>query len=201
MSSLAHLLEALLIAGALLLIGAAVAFIGLRRYVRRRWHRVRSHVATREAMNGLSVLKAWRERLAARATPQELASGTATRARRRMWLAIEDAEAAVGHADTVDAPVAELPAVCRSLRRVGGELDRLLRLERRLPLAQGRPDPLRAQVAEVMQAARDVQMAALRAGSDATEPQLRSLVRDARDEVEIVAAALRRMRSVTPHQP
>jgi hypothetical protein len=118
-----------------------------------------------------------------------------------MWLAIEDAEAAVGHADTVDAPVAELPAVCRSLRRVGGELDRLLRLERRLPLAQGRPDPLRAQVAEVMQAARDVQMAALRAGSDATEPQLRSLVRDARDEVEIVAAALRRMRSVTPHQP
>ena len=47
-------------------------------------------------------------------------------------------------------------------------------------------------------AARDVQAAAVRAGSDATEPQVRSLVRHARDEVDIVSAALARMRSVGP---
>ena len=55
---------------------------------------------------------------------------------------------------------------------------------------------MRHQVAEVIGAARDVQAAALRAGSDATEPQVRSLVRHARDEVDIVSAALSRMRSI-----
>ena len=50
-----------------------------------------------------------------------------------MWVAVEDAEIAVAHAESRDAPVAELPSVCRSLRTVAGELDGLLRLERRLP--------------------------------------------------------------------
>ena len=50
-----------------------------------------------------------------------------------MWVAVEDAEIAVAHAESHDAPVAELPAVCRSLHGVAGELDGLLRLERRLP--------------------------------------------------------------------
>jgi len=51
-------------------------------------------------------------------------------------------------------------------------------------------------VADVIAAARDVQAAALHVGSDAAEPQLRSLVRQARDEVDIVSAALTRLRSV-----
>ena len=46
---------------------------------------------------------------------------------------------------------------------------------------------MRRQVAEVIGAARDVQAAAVRAGSDATEPQVRSLVRHASDEVDIVS--------------
>jgi len=41
-------------------------------------------------------------------------------------------------------------------------------------------------------------VAALRACSDANEPQIRSLVRQASDEVELVAAGLARMRSITP---
>ena len=49
---------------------------------------------------------------------------------------------------------------------------------------------VRRQVAELISAARDVQAAALQAGGDATEPQVRSLVRQAGDEVEIVSAAL-----------
>ena len=113
-----------------------------------------------------------------------------------MWVAVEDAEVAVAHADAHDAPVAELPAVCRSLRGVAGELDALLKLERRLPRGTGRPDSVRVEVAEVIGAARDVQAAALRAGGDATEPQVRALVRQARDEVDIVSTALSRMRSL-----
>jgi hypothetical protein len=115
-----------------------------------------------------------------------------------MWVAVEDAERAVAHADAHDAPVADLPAVCRSLRTVAGELDGLLRLERRLPSGSRRSDDVRGQVAELIGAARDVQAAALRAGSDAAAPQVGSLVRQARDELEIVSTALARLRSVAP---
>jgi hypothetical protein len=195
-SFLAHAFIVLIVGGGLLLVAGAVSFLAARRYLRRRWHRVRSHAATRGALTTWSYVADWRERVGARATPEELAGGTAARARRKMWSAIEDAEAAVRHADMIDAPVAELPAVCRSLRTVGGELEQLLRLERRIPMGAGRPGGVRAQVAELIRAGRDVQAAALRAGSDATEPQIRSLVRDAGDEVAIVAAALSRLRSI-----
>jgi hypothetical protein len=58
---------------------------------------------------------------------------------------------------------------------------------------------VRIQVAEVVRAARDVQSAALRASSDATAPQIHALVRAAREEIEIVGAALSRLRSVASH--
>ena len=157
-------------------------------------------MATRGVLATVALAAAGRERYMGRATPEELSRGGAARVRRRMWVAVEDAEVAVTHAGSHDAPVAELPAVCRSLRTVAGELEALLRLERRLPQAATRTDALRHQVAEVIGAAMDVQAAALRAGSDATEPQVRTLVRHARDEVDIVSAALSRMRSVAqPH--
>jgi len=196
----AHVLEFLLIAGLVVVLGLVAAFVIGRRYVRRHWRLVRGHVATRGLMATLAFLAAGRERYAGRATPEDLSRGATSRVRRRMWVAVEDAEVAVAHADSHDAPVADLPAVCRSLHAVAGELDGLLRLERRLPQGAARADAVRRQVAEVIGAARDVQAAALRAGSDATEPQVRSLVRHARDEVDIVAAALARMRSLAqPH--
>ena len=196
MSFAAHVLEFLVIAGLMTGLALAAAFLVARSYVRRHWRLVRGHVATRGLLATLSLLAAGRERYAARATPEELSRGTAARVRRRMWVAVEDAEAAVAHAESRDAPVAELPSVCRSLRTVAGELDGLLRLERRLPGGTGRPDAVRVQVTEVIGAARDVQAAALRAGSDATGPQVRALVRRASDEVEIVSAALTRLRSL-----
>jgi hypothetical protein len=195
----AHAFLFLAIVSGLLLLFAGVAFLMVRRLLRRRWHGVRNHVATRGLLTTMSVAAAWRERVGARTTPETASRGTAARARRRMWVAIEDAEAAVRHADATNAPVAELPAVCRSLREVAGQLDTLLRLERRLPLAApARPDAVRAQVADIITAARDVQSAALRACGDANEPQIRALVRDAGNEVQIVAAALARMRSISP---
>jgi hypothetical protein len=197
-SFLAHAIEFVVVAGAVTLLVAVTAFFLGRHFVRRRWRTVRAHVATRGVLASLSLLASWREWFGGRATRNDLSRGPVARVRRRMWMAVEDAEAAVQHADSVDAPIAELPAVCRSLRHAADELDALLRLERRLPAGAGRPEGVRTQVAEVIQASGDVQLAALRACSDATEPQIRSLVRDARDEVEIVAAALSRLRSVTP---
>jgi hypothetical protein len=194
-----HVLEFLAITGLVVIAGLVATYLVARRLVRRRWRAVQSHVVTRGALTTVSFVAAWRERVQGGRTVEELSRGTATRVRRRMWLAIDDADAAVRHADASEAPVAELPAVCRSLRSVATELDTLLRLERRLPVGVGRPDAVRVQVADVIHAAREVQTAALRACSDATEPQIRALVREARDEVEIVAAALARLRSVTPH--
>lgn len=125
--------------------------------------------------------------------------GSSARARRRLSVALRDAEEAVAHAQARHAPVGELPAVCRTLRRVGDELDDLLRLQGRLPARRQAIDGVRDQVRDVVDAAHDVQAAALRACSDASEPRIRALVRDVRDEVDIVAAGLARMRSVTPH--
>ena len=91
--------------------------------MRRHWRLLRGHVAVRGVLATLALLAAGRERYAGRATPEDLSRGAAARVRRRMWVAVEDAEIAVAHAESHDAPVAELPAVCRSLharrRRAG----------------------------------------------------------------------------------
>jgi hypothetical protein len=195
MTFLEHLLEFLLV---VTLFGAAVlavAFLVARSYVRRHWRVLRGHQITRALVSGLSFLSAGRERWLARATPEQLSQGTATRVRRRMLSAVEDAEIAVAHAASHDAPVAELPAVCRSLRSAAEELDGLLRHERRLPVG-ARPEAVRRQVADVIAAARDVQSAALGAGGDAAGTRIRSLVQQAGDEVEIVSAAVSRLRSL-----
>ncbi len=197
MTFVAQLLEFFLIAGLVVLVGLTAAFLVGRSYVRRHWRLLHGHVVVRGLLATLALLAAGRERYSGRATPHDLSRGAASRVRRRMWVAVEDAEIAVAHAESHDAPVAELPVVCRSLRGVAGELDGLLRLERRLPQGASRAD-VRRQVAEVIGAARDVQAAAVRAGSDATEPQVRSLVRHARDEVDIVSTALASMRAVAP---
>jgi hypothetical protein len=194
----AHVLEFLLVLGVVGVLALGAAFVLGRAYLRRHWRLVRGHVAFRGVLAGLAVAGAGRERYWARLTPHDLSRGSSARVRRRMWIAVEDAERAVAHADAHDAPVADLPAVCRSLHTVAGELDGLLRLERRLPSGSKRSDDVRGQVAEVIGAARDVQAAALRAGSDAAAPQVGSLVRQARDEVEIVSTALARLRSLAP---
>jgi hypothetical protein len=189
----------LVILGGVLAVAAVISFLVARRVIKRRWHGVRNHVATKGVLTTVSLLAAWRERAGARLTPESASHGTAARTRRRLWSAIEDAEAAVQHADASHAPVGELPAVCRSLRGVAGQLDTLLRLERRLPMqSAARPQGVRAQVADVIRAARDVQSAALHACSDANAPRITALIRDAGSEVEIVAAAVARMRAISP---
>jgi hypothetical protein len=191
---LAHVLEFLVIAGVVVAGGMVATFLVARSYIRRHWRLLHGHVLVRGLLAALALFGAGRERIAGRATPEDLSRGAASRVRRRLRVAVEDADIAVAHAESRDAPVAELPSVCRSLQRVADELDGLLKLERRLPPGASRAD-VRRQVAEVIGAARDVQAAAVRAGSDATEPQVRSLVRHASDEVEIVSTALASMRS------
>lgn len=196
MSFAAHALEFLLLAGLVGALVLAVGFLLARRYVRRRWNLVRGHPVTRGVLAAGAFVLDRRERAWARATPEELSSGSPAKVRRRMWVAVDDAEKAVTHASSHDAPVADLPSVCRSLRGLADELDGLLRLERRLPMGTPRTDGLRSQVAELISASRDVQAAALRAGSDAAEPEVRALVRRAAEEIDLASFGLARLRSV-----
>ena len=199
MTFVAHVVEFFLIAGVVVVGGVVATFFVARSYIRRHWRLLHGHVLVRGLLAALALFGAGRERVVGRATPEDLSRGAASRVRRRLRVAVEDADIAVAHAESRDAPVAELPSVCRSLQRVADELDGLLKLERRLPPGAS-PADVRRQVAEVIGAARDVQAAAVRAGSDATEPQVRSLVRHASDEVDIVSTALASMRSTArPH--
>jgi hypothetical protein len=200
MDFVVHVLEFLVIAGLVVGLALAVAFVLGRRYVRRRWNLVRRLPVTRGALAAGTWAIASRERAAAARTPAQLSAGSAARVRRRLWVAVEDAEHAVAHASAHDAPVAELPSVCRSLRGLATELDALLRHERRLGGAP-RTDGLRRQVAELIGASRDVQAAAIRAGSEATEPQVRALVRRASEEIDIASAGLARLRSMANPNP
>jgi hypothetical protein len=194
-SFLMHAVLALALLGLVVGVGFAAAAYLVRRRMRRTWERVQHHVVTRGVLAVPSVVEAWRDRFEGRVGPEAVRFGTAASSRRQMWIAIEDAERAVQHAATVDAPVGELPAVCRSLRGAGEDLDDLLRVARRLPMDRHRPDAVRGQVAGLIRAARDVQSVAVSACSEAAEPRLRSLVSDVRDEVQVVAAALSRLRS------
>ena len=119
-----HTLEFFVIAGLVVVLGLAAAFLLARRYVRRHW---RCCTGTWPSAACWPRWRSWppgRERYAGRATPEDLSRGAASRVRRRMWVAVEDAEIAVAHAESHDAPVAELPAVCRSLRGVAGRAGR-----------------------------------------------------------------------------
>jgi hypothetical protein len=196
---LLHAVVFMALAGVVAAVAVVVAAYVVRRRVRRTWGRVQRHVVTRGVMAAPSVMAAWRDRFEERATPEEASLGPPARARRYMWTAIEDAERAVQHAAAVDAPVAELPSICRSLRQGGEDLDYLLRVGQRLPADPRRPDPVRLQVGELIHAARNVQSAAVSACCEANEPRLRSLLRAAHDEVQIAGAARARMRSFTSH--
>jgi hypothetical protein len=193
-----HALAFVVLAVVITLAAATAAFLLARRMIRRRWRRLGGPEAARVALAGWSLVSAWRERSGARTTPEQMSAGPVTRVRRRMWNAVDHAQDAVRHADALDAPVGELPAVCRTLRSAATELDALLKIERRLPGDVERSGPVRRQVADLIRAAHDVQSVALQSCSDVTGTQIGSLVRDARDEVEIVAAALSRLRSLSP---
>ena len=203
MTFVAHVVEFLLIAG--LLVGGlalAVAFLVARSYVRRHWRLVRGHVATRGvAGHRWPSPSAGRERYAAAghargAEPGRGGPGAAShvgrrRGRRdrrrprrrrttRRWPSCRRSAARCAASPASSTRCCGWSAACRA--------------------ARAGPTRCGVQVAEVIGAARDVQAAALRAGGDATEPQVRALVRQARDEVDIVSTALSRMRSLAqPH--
>jgi hypothetical protein len=180
----------------------AVALTGcyfLWRNVRRRMRAFRSHGAVigAAALWESAASNRW-NRTAVPATAAEVAGWSSTRVRKELWRSVDRAATAVRTADSVGAPTAELPSLCRRLQAAATDIDKVLRVDPAAPV----PAALHAQVVEVMRAADDVQQAAVASAGEAGSQRIRELTEDAGNEVALLDAGLATLRStVLPQLP
>jgi hypothetical protein len=180
----------------------AVALTGcyfLWRNVRRRMRAFRSHGAVigAAALWESAASNRW-NRTAVPATAAEVAGWSSTRVRKELWRSVDRAATAVRTADSVGAPTAELPSLCRRLQAAATDIDKVLRVDPAAPV----PAALHAQVGEVMRAADDVQQAAVASAGEAGSQRIRELTEDAGNEVALLDAGLATLRStVLPQLP
>ena len=197
-SILPQLIVGLLLLILLLLLAAAVGLTLLVLWGRRKYRQVRNHVAGQTVAGAWSYVQSRRSPWASHFTWDDVHGWTPQRARREMWRAVDAAESAVGVAAQGGASVAELPSLCRRIRAVSSDVDRILRVEPAPRSGASDTSDLRRQVADVIDAAIDVQRAAVAAASDANAAKVSALTRDAGDELDCVAAGLSPRRA--PHR-
>ena len=157
---------------------------------RRRWRVWRNRAAARTLASAWALTSSLEVR---RLLAGDLSGLSSLRVSRRLWVAVDAAQQGVDHAEAAGASVGDLPALSRRLREVATDVDRVVRLD----AASGHPgrrvpDEVRHQVADVMTAARDIQVAAAAAVSDVAAPRARSLAADADQELRALAAGLER---------
>jgi len=169
------------------------------RSVRRRIRAFRSHGAVigATALWEAAASNRW-NRSGVPATPSDIAGWSSTRVRKELWRSVDRAAAAVRTADSVGAPTAELPSLCRRLEAAATDIDKLLRVDPAAPV----PPVLHTQVVEVMRAADDVQQAAVASAGEAGSQRVRELTEDAGNEMALLDAGLATLRStVLPQLP
>ncbi len=199
----ASILESLAL-GVVLVVGlvSIAALTGgylLWRYARRRLRALRSHGAVigATAVWEAAASNRW-NRTGVPTSATDVASWSSTRVRKELWCSVDRAGSAVRAADSVDAPTAELPALCRRLHAAATDIDRVLRVDPAAPV----PAALRDQVVEVMRAADDVQRAAVASAGEANGMRVRELSEDAGHELALLDAGLVTLRATgTPRLP
>jgi hypothetical protein len=167
------------------LTGAAVVVTWIR--LRRRWRALRSSTAVRTGVALLGLVRApglFRARGGPHSAPALL--------RVQLWQSVDGAVRAVQAAERTGGVVGDLPSLCRRLRAVAEDLDRLLVLADGLDPAAGAPGDLGRQVADAREAASSIRRAALVSAGDAASARMGPLADDARREVECVAAGVAR---------
>lgn len=182
---------------ALMLAGLVVTGFLLWRLVRRKWRAFHAHGAVIGATALWEATAVRRRRGGESTSPEEVGQWTPGRARKEMWRAVDRADAAVRAAADLSAPTAELPSVCRRLQAAAMDLDKVLRVEPAGLVAT----ELRTQVHDVMQAAGDVQRAAVAAASDANGQRVGELTRDADHEIQLLEAGLASAQAALPPRP
>ena len=187
----ASILESLAL-GVVLLVGmvSVVALTGaflLWRFARRRLRAFRTHGAVigATAVWEAAASNRW-NRSGVPASPADLSTWSSTRVRKELWRSVDRAATAVRAADSVGAPTAELPSLCRRLQAAATDIDKVLRVD---PAARV-PTALGEQVVEVMRAADDIQQAAVASAGEANGHRVRELTADAGDELTLLDAGL-----------
>jgi hypothetical protein len=164
----------------------------LWRSVRRRLRALRSHGAVigATAVWEAAASNRW-NRSGTPGTSSELRGWSGTRVRKELWRSVDRASSAVRAADSVHAPTAELPSLCRRLQAAATDIDTVLRVDPSAPV----PVDLCDQVVEIMRAADDVQRAAVASAGEANSHRVRELTEDAEDELTLLDAGLESLRA------
>jgi hypothetical protein len=192
----ASILESLALGVVVLVgIGCLAALTGgflLWRFARRRLRALRSHGAVigATAVWNAAASNRW-NRSGVPATSAELGRWSGTRVRKELWRSVDRAASAVRAADSVGAPTAELPSLCRRLQAAATDIDTVLRVDPAATVPAGLCD----QVVEIMRAADDVQRAAIASAGEANSQLVRTLTQDAGDELTLLDAGLETLRA------
>ncbi len=178
-------------AGLVLLAVVTGGFL-LWRYGRRRLRAFRSHGAVVGATTlwGMAASNRW-NRSATGLTEAEVRQWPAARVAKEMWRTVDRATTAVRAADDLGGPTAELPSLCRRLQAAAIDIDRVLRVDATAPV----PDPVVAQVLDIVRAAGDVQRAAVASAGEVNAQRLHDLTEDAGHELSLLDAGLASMRN------
>ena len=192
----ASILESLAL-GVVLMVGlvSAAALTGgflLWRYARKRFRALRTHGAVigATAVWEAAASNRW-NRTGVPTSAADVASWSSTRVRKELWRSVDRAASAVRAADSVGAPTAELPSLCRRIQAAATDIDMVLRVD---PAAQV-PAALCDQVVEVMRAADAVQQAAVGSAGEASSHRVRELTEDAGNELALLDAGLESLRT------
>ena len=192
----ASILESLAL-GVVLMVGlvSAAALTGgflLWRYARKRFRALRTHGAVigATAVWEAAASNRW-NRTGVPTSAADVASWSSTRVRKELWRSVDRAASAVRAADSVGAPTAELPSLCRRIQAAATDIDMVLRVD---PAARV-PTALCDQVVEVMRAADAVQQAAVGSAGEASSHRVRELTEDAGNELALLDAGLESLRT------
>jgi hypothetical protein len=164
----------------------------LWRFARRRLHALRSHGAVigATAVWDAAASNRW-NRSGVAVTSAEFGLWSGTRVRKELWRSVDRAASAVRAADSVGAPTAELPSLCRRLQAAATDIDTVLRVDPSARVPAGLSD----QVVEVIRAADDVQRAAIASAGEANSHRVRELTEDAGAESTLLDAGLESLRA------
>jgi hypothetical protein len=173
-----------ILAGALVFVALLMAATFAAGYLlwrrgRRRWRMIRNHGVVVGAATLWQATSSGRFRAPVAASADQVAG----------W-----SPGQVRTATGVGAPIASLPSLCQRLRHTATAIDQVLRVE---PSGVVPPE-VASQAHEVMQAASDVQRAAVASASEANATLVRDLSRDADQEIQCLDAGLASVREALP---
>jgi hypothetical protein len=188
------LLVGMMVFASLVALSVATAGYLVWRYGRRRWRMLHSHHAVVTAGMLWTAFSSRYARRGPARSAADMHDWPARTVRREMWRTVDRAELAVRTADDLGGPTVSLLSLCRRLRHAAIAVDRVLRVDP----DRATSSTVAVQAFDVMQAAGDIQRAAVASAGHATGLHVDALTRDADQELLAFDAGLDSTRALTP---